>query len=120
MFWSAEQFCDRIMQEQVKIQKSTNNPMSSFGLIKENIELSNIYLAVLMKELYWKNMKTVETIHENEETWKWDVFFRNYLNPLCHQQNVTSDKWGWAYPRDKYHDNTQKNWKIQVQNFNGN
>ena len=95
--------------------------MSSFGLIEENMELSNIDLAVL-KELYWKNVKiekkigeNEEKIGENEETWKWDVFFRNYLNPLCHQQNVTSDK--WAYPRDRYHSNTQK---TQVQNVKGN
>ena len=27
-------------------QKSTNNPMSSFGLIEENIELAHIHLAV--------------------------------------------------------------------------
>ena len=28
--------------------KSTNNPMSSFGLIEENMELSHIHLAVSM------------------------------------------------------------------------
>ena len=39
LFWSAEQFYDHIMQEQVKMQKSTNNAMSSFGLIEENTEL---------------------------------------------------------------------------------
>jgi hypothetical protein len=30
-----------------KTQKSTNNHMSSFGLIERNMELSHIYLAVL-------------------------------------------------------------------------
>ena len=34
------------MQKPVNTQKSTNNPMSSFGLIEENIELSHIHLAV--------------------------------------------------------------------------
>ena len=34
------------MQKQVKTQKSTYNPMSSFGLIEENMELSHIHLAV--------------------------------------------------------------------------
>jgi hypothetical protein len=34
------------MQKQVNTQKSTNNPMSSFGLIEENLELSHIHLAV--------------------------------------------------------------------------
>ena len=33
--------------KQVGTQKSTNNPMSSFGLIEENIGLSHIHLAVL-------------------------------------------------------------------------
>ena len=32
--------------KQVNTQKSTNNPMSSFGLIEGNIELSHIHLAV--------------------------------------------------------------------------
>ena len=34
LFWSAKQFYDRIMQKPVKTWKSTNNPMSSFGLIE--------------------------------------------------------------------------------------
>ena len=34
------------MQKQVNTQKSTNNLMSSFGLIEENIELSQTQLAV--------------------------------------------------------------------------
>ena len=29
-----------------EIKKSRNNPMSSFGLIEENMELSHIHLAV--------------------------------------------------------------------------
>ena len=29
-------------------QKSTNNPMSSFGLKEQNVELSHIHLAVLL------------------------------------------------------------------------
>jgi hypothetical protein len=33
------------MQELVKTQKSTNNPMSIFGLIKEGMEMSHIHLA---------------------------------------------------------------------------
>ena len=32
--------------KQVNTQKSTNNPLSSFGLIEENKELSHIHLAV--------------------------------------------------------------------------
>jgi hypothetical protein len=32
--------------KQVNTQKSTSNPMSSFGLIEENMELSHIHLAV--------------------------------------------------------------------------
>ena len=40
LFWSAEQYYDHIMQKQVKTQKSTNNTMSIFGLIEENMELS--------------------------------------------------------------------------------
>ena len=34
------------MQKLVKTQKSTNNLMSIFGLIEENMELSHIHLAV--------------------------------------------------------------------------
>ena len=34
------------MQKQVNTQKSTNNLMSSFGLIEENMELYHIGLAV--------------------------------------------------------------------------
>ena len=34
------------MQKLVNTQKSTNNPMPSFGLIEENIEMSHIHLAV--------------------------------------------------------------------------
>ena len=34
------------MQKLVKTQKSTNNPLSSVGLIEENMELSHIHLAV--------------------------------------------------------------------------
>ena len=37
LFWPAEQFYDHIMQELVKkgtFSKSTNNPLSSFGLIE--------------------------------------------------------------------------------------
>ena len=48
-FWSAEQYYDHIMQKlekQVKPQKSTNNPMSIFGLIEENLEPSNNHWAV--------------------------------------------------------------------------
>jgi hypothetical protein len=44
-----KQFYDQIMQnwyKQVKTQKSTNNPMSSFGFIEENMELSHIHLVV--------------------------------------------------------------------------
>jgi hypothetical protein len=32
--------------------KSTNNPMSSFGLIEENMELSPIYKAVLPRIMF--------------------------------------------------------------------
>ena len=43
----AKQFYDHIMQKLVKIQKSTYNLMSIFGLIEENnMELSQIHLAV--------------------------------------------------------------------------
>ena len=38
------------MQKLVKTQKLTNNAMSSFGLIEENMELSLIYLAVTLLE----------------------------------------------------------------------
>ena len=41
-FWSG-----KFSQLQVKTQKSTNNPISSFGLIEKNMELSHIYQAVL-------------------------------------------------------------------------
>ena len=34
LFWYAEQFYDHIMQKLVKTQNSTNNLMSSFGLIE--------------------------------------------------------------------------------------
>ena len=34
------------MQKLVKTEKSTNNWMSSFGLIEENMELSHIHLVV--------------------------------------------------------------------------
>ena len=46
------------MQKLVKqsnTQKSTNNPMSSFGLIEENIELSHIDLAVPWIALFSAN-----------------------------------------------------------------
>ena len=38
--------CKKLVK-QVNIQKSTNNAMSSFDLLEENIELSHIHLAVL-------------------------------------------------------------------------
>ena len=41
LFWSAEQFYDYIMQKLGYSAKSTNNPMSSFCLIEENMELSH-------------------------------------------------------------------------------
>ena len=46
LFWSAEQYHDHIMQTLVKTKKSTNNLMSIFGLIEENMELSHTHLAV--------------------------------------------------------------------------
>jgi hypothetical protein len=39
------------MQKLVKTQKSTNNRMSIFGLIEENMELSHIDLAVKKRML---------------------------------------------------------------------
>jgi hypothetical protein len=38
-----KQFYDHIMQKQGNSAKSTNNPMSSFGLSEENMEVSPIY-----------------------------------------------------------------------------
>ena len=46
LFFRSKQNNDHIMQKLVKTQKSTNNLMSSFGLIEENMELSHIHLAV--------------------------------------------------------------------------
>ena len=37
-------------KKQGNTQKSTNNPMSSFGLIEENMEMSHIHLAVMKKK----------------------------------------------------------------------
>ena len=49
------------MQKLVKTQKSTNNPMSIFGLIEEDTELPHIHLAVntmffadIFQNLIWK------------------------------------------------------------------
>ena len=42
LFWSAERYYDNIMQKRAKTQKSTNNPMSIFGFIEQNMELSHI------------------------------------------------------------------------------
>jgi hypothetical protein len=39
------------MQKLVKTGKNTNNPMSSFGLIEENMELSHIHLAVIITRI---------------------------------------------------------------------
>jgi hypothetical protein len=41
------------MQKLVKTRKSTNNPMSSFGLIEEIMELSHIHLAVTGYKTHW-------------------------------------------------------------------
>ena len=38
--------------KQVNTKKSTNNSMSSFGLIEENMQLSHIHLAVLTLTSY--------------------------------------------------------------------
>ena len=38
------------MQKLVKTQKSTNNLMSIFGMIEENMKLSHIHLAVLEQQ----------------------------------------------------------------------
>jgi hypothetical protein len=47
------------MIKQVNTQKSTNNPMSSFGFIEENMELSHIHLAVSMeKRLFFLTKRT--------------------------------------------------------------
>ena len=48
------------MQKLVKTQKSTNNPMSSFGLIEKNLELSHIYLAVQVEPNM--TLLTVDTV----------------------------------------------------------
>ena len=40
------------MQKLIKTQKSTNNPMSSFSLIEEIMELSHIHLAVTSNKTY--------------------------------------------------------------------
>ena len=41
------QFYDHIMQKVGNSGKSTNNPMSSFGLVEEDMGLSHIHIAVL-------------------------------------------------------------------------
>ena len=46
LFWSAEQFYDHIIQEPVNSAKSSNNGMSRYGLIEQNLELYHIYQAV--------------------------------------------------------------------------
>ena len=52
------------MQKLRNSDKSANNPMSSFGLIEENMELSHIYLAVIISN---RNSITPEILFENEE-----------------------------------------------------
>ena len=44
--------CRTILWAQINTQKSTNNLMSSFGLIEKNMELSPIYQAVLKVYLF--------------------------------------------------------------------
>ena len=51
LFWTSKQnnfrfWSGKISHIQVKTQKSINNPMSSFGLVEKNMELSHIYTAV--------------------------------------------------------------------------
>ena len=52
LFWTSKQNnfrfrSSKFSQKRVKTQKSTNNRMSSFGLIEKNMELSHIFLAVI-------------------------------------------------------------------------
>ena len=42
-----KQFYDHIVQKLAKTQKSTNNPMSNFGLVEENMQLFHIHFTVL-------------------------------------------------------------------------
>ena len=56
-------------KKQVSTQKSTNNSMSSFGLIEENVELSHVHLAVhklgLAVTTYILNSSIDLIIHKN-------------------------------------------------------
>ena len=59
--------------KKVKTQKSTINPMSSFGLIEESMELSNTHLAVQILNLkllcYFCKLKTKQSqVHKTYTT----------------------------------------------------
>ena len=80
------------MQKLVKTQKSTNNPLSIFGLIEENMELSHIHLVVQWEIL--SRIKTEWTISNKYVPKIQVVQFNKYEtapNFIQLSQNLTSD-----------------------------
>ena len=62
LFWTSKQNnfrfrSSKFSQKRIKTQKSTNNRMSSFGIIEKNMELSHIFLAVTMCIISLSNQK---------------------------------------------------------------
>ena len=77
-----KQFYDPIMQTQVNTQKPTKNPMSSFGLIEENMKLSHIHLAVISSSVIGFLSELGSTYWGN-----------NYVSQNCWQRSVDYENW---------------------------
>ena len=91
MFWSAEQFYD---QKLLKTQKSTNNPMSNFGLIEENMELSHIHLAVQV--LICQNNSFYHQLSQNNTVERKYLKSFNLKNEKKKGKKIPSRKGIWA------------------------
>ena len=81
LFWTSKQNnfrfrSSKLSQKWVKTQKSTNNRISSFGLIEKNMELSHIFLAVTKKN-YKGSWRSINTTHSHQRKWPFNSSFQN-------------------------------------------
>jgi hypothetical protein len=73
--------------KQVNTQKSTSNPMSSFGLIEENMELSHIHLAAhqsrhcghFSKKKYYNFFQKLIKVFYILQLWDLTRFYKDHI-----------------------------------------
>ena len=76
-----------------KTQKSKNNPMSSFGSIEENIELSHIHLAVCTA--VWTNLSNISKKWGSKKDFLKiiNLFSVNSVTGCIYTNQVSSNIW---------------------------